>query len=189
MGALSSSTVCVCVSQRVSRQRSARNGGKPATRWITWQTSSTRSHSGPPETFLSGCTNASGEVCFGRCLCTCMCHSDLMGIPLHPFISHPGCSVCIVTASWRVTPCGTWWWSTCWPGSSSPLCPTCFSSTTAWPTRPSPCSTCCSPSARWPRSTGTLPENNYSTERTFCSFLGHLRYKFRLKECNSVCFY
>lgn len=65
-------------------------------------------------------------------------------------------SACTATASWRATPCGTWWWCTCSPGSTSPPWPTCWSSTTAWRTRPSRCSTCCWPSARWPPSTGTL---------------------------------
>lgn len=52
--------MCVCV-QSVSSLQSAQTGGRPATRWKTWQTSSTFSLSGPPETFPSECTKASGE--------------------------------------------------------------------------------------------------------------------------------
>lgn len=72
----------------------------------------------------------------------------------HLFPAALGCWGCTATASWRASPCGTWWWCTCCRASTSPLWATCCGSTTAWPTPPSVCSTCCWPSAPWPPSTG-----------------------------------
>ena len=77
---------------------------------------------------------------------------------------------CTVTASWQATPCGTWWWCTCWRGSTSPLCPTCWSSTTTWLTRHSRFSTCCWPSAPWlllTGKTGNFLRNLLKMESTF----------------------
>lgn len=48
----------VLAAQSASSPRTARPGGRPASRWTTWPTSSRPS--GPAGTFLSGCTEASG---------------------------------------------------------------------------------------------------------------------------------
>lgn len=131
-------------------------GGKPVSKWTTWLTSSTsRRLPGPPEMFLWECTKASGGPK----------HTSMTKMnPLPQWrrlssgwnchIADLGWWVCTVTASWRASPCGTWWWCTCCRASTSPLWPTCCSSTTAWRTPPSVCSTCCWLSAPWPPSTG-----------------------------------
>lgn len=59
-GCLFNFFLCVCM-QSVFRLLNAPNGGRPAMRWTTWQTSSTCSRCGPPETFPSECMEASGN--------------------------------------------------------------------------------------------------------------------------------
>lgn len=146
-------TVTVCVQSASSPL----TGGKPVSKWTTWLSSSMfRRPSGPPEMFLWECTEASGG------------HKHTSMTKMNPIlqwrrfkfwlkmcqISDLGWWVCTVTAFWRASPRGTWWWCTCCRASTSPLWPTCCSSTTAWRTPPSVCSTCCWLSAPWPPSTG-----------------------------------
>lgn len=57
------------VCQSGSSRPSALTGGRPASRWTTWPSCSTFSRpSGPPETFLSGSTKASGGQAARRSL-------------------------------------------------------------------------------------------------------------------------